>query len=199
MNNPSWSEAQRLGGLRRFAIAISILNLLGHTVFGFEQAWITPLLGLASAYSTELLFEVLDAMLIGRRPKFRAAAWSGSSISFSGPHQGTGRRHAAICERAAAAGGVRGGHSHRIEKHLPRADRQGDTSLLQSLQLRHLPGVIICTGSFLNWRFTKRLPLIAAWLSCFVAQALLRHWLFGARRESALLPRSSRRRGVHSY
>src|SRR5215813_2136359 len=81
--------------------------------------------------------------------------------------------------------------SHRIEKHLPRADRQGDTSLLQSLQLRHqltlmlfpwvgiappyhfteklvgvgdcvLPGVIICTGSFLNWRYTKRLLLIAA-------------------------------------
>jgi len=51
-----------------------------------------------------------------------------------------------------------------------------------------LPGVIICTGSFLNWRFTKRLPLIADWLSCFVAQALLRHWLFGARLESALLP-----------
>jgi enediyne biosynthesis protein E5 len=40
-----------------------------------------------------------------------------------------------------------------------------------------LPGVIICTGSFLNWRFTKRLPLTAASLSCFVAQALLRHWL----------------------
>jgi enediyne biosynthesis protein E5 len=51
-----------------------------------------------------------------------------------------------------------------------------------------LPGVIICTGSFLNWLFTKPLPLIAAWLSFFVAQALLRHWLFGARLESALLP-----------
>jgi enediyne biosynthesis protein E5 len=48
--------------------------------------------------------------------------------------------------------------------------------------------VIICTGSFLNWRFTRRLPLIAAWLSYFVAQALLRHWLFDARLESALLP-----------
>ena len=54
----------------------------------------------------------------------------------------------------------------------------------------------LCTGSFLNWRFTKRLPLIAAWLSCFVAQALLRHWLFGARLESALLPMIGR--GVHS-
>ncbi len=33
----------RLGGLRRFAIAISVFNILGHTVFGFEQAWIQPL------------------------------------------------------------------------------------------------------------------------------------------------------------
>jgi hypothetical protein len=48
--------------------------------------------------------------------------------------------------------------------------------------------VILCTGSFLNWRFNRRLPLIAAWLPWFVAQALLRHRLFGARLESALLP-----------
>src|SRR5581483_3947608 len=31
-------------------------------------------------------------------------------------------------------------------------------------------------------------PLIATWLSCFVLQALVRHWFFGARLESALLP-----------
>ena len=30
----------RLAALRRFAIAITILNVLGHTVLGFEQAWI---------------------------------------------------------------------------------------------------------------------------------------------------------------
>ena len=37
-----------------------------------------------------------------------------------------------------------------------------------------LPGIIVCTGTFLNARFTHRLPLIAAWLSGFVAQAALR-------------------------
>jgi enediyne biosynthesis protein E5 len=51
-----------------------------------------------------------------------------------------------------------------------------------------LPGVIICTGSFLNWRFTKRLPLIAASLSCFVAQGPAAALAFGARLESASLP-----------
>jgi hypothetical protein len=51
-----------------------------------------------------------------------------------------------------------------------------------------LPGIIVCSGTFLNARFTRRLPLIVAWLTCFVAQALLRHWLLGARIESALMP-----------
>jgi len=37
-----------------------------------------------------------------------------------------------------------------------------------------LPAVIVCTGTFLNARFTHRLPLIAAWLGGFVAQAALR-------------------------
>src|SRR5436190_2353918 len=70
MTPAAWSDSQRLGGLRRFAIAISILNILGHTVLGFEQAWITPFVALASAYSTELMLEILDARLSGRRLKF---------------------------------------------------------------------------------------------------------------------------------
>jgi hypothetical protein len=30
-------RSARLGGLRRFAVAITILNILGHTFFGFEN------------------------------------------------------------------------------------------------------------------------------------------------------------------
>jgi Na+-translocating ferredoxin:NAD+ oxidoreductase RnfD subunit len=51
-----------------------------------------------------------------------------------------------------------------------------------------LPAIIIVSGSFLNARFTRKLPLIITWLSCFAAQALLRHWLLGARIEGALAP-----------
>ena len=35
----NWYQNKRIGGLWRFAIAITVLNLLGHTVLGFEQAW----------------------------------------------------------------------------------------------------------------------------------------------------------------
>jgi hypothetical protein len=42
--NVTANPTNRLGGLRRFAIAITVFNILGHTVFGFEQAWIQPTL-----------------------------------------------------------------------------------------------------------------------------------------------------------
>ena len=51
-----------------------------------------------------------------------------------------------------------------------------------------LPAVIVCTGTFLNARFTHRLPLIAAWLGGFVAQAALRSFVFDTPLTAALMP-----------
>ena len=51
-----------------------------------------------------------------------------------------------------------------------------------------LPAVIICTGTFLNARFTRRLPLIAAWLGGFVAQAALRSLFFETPFGAGLVP-----------
>jgi hypothetical protein len=51
-----------------------------------------------------------------------------------------------------------------------------------------LPGLLLLIGTFLNWRFTGKLPLIAAWLTGFVLQALTRHWLLGALLGPALGP-----------
>ena len=61
------NRANRLGGLRRFAIAITVLNILGHAFFGFEQSFAQPLVALAAAYSAELLLEFIDARC-NRRP-----------------------------------------------------------------------------------------------------------------------------------
>jgi Na+-translocating ferredoxin:NAD+ oxidoreductase RnfD subunit len=47
-----------------------------------------------------------------------------------------------------------------------------------------IPLIIICSGTFINFRFTSRLPLLSSWLIGFAIQAFLRHWLFG----NALLP-----------
>src|ERR1051325_9972853 len=68
-----WYGGDRLGGLRRFAVAISVLTLLGHTVLGFEQSWGQPLASLAAAYATELLLEAFDAALTRGRPQYAAS------------------------------------------------------------------------------------------------------------------------------
>src|SRR5262245_33596449 len=52
-----WDPSARLGGLRRFAVAITVLNILGHTFFGFEQSLAQPLVALATAYPLALLLE----------------------------------------------------------------------------------------------------------------------------------------------
>jgi hypothetical protein len=77
MSGADWAETRRLPGLRRFAVAISILNVLGHTVFGFEQAWATPFVALAAAYGTELVLEWADARVSHRPARLRAdgARW----------------------------------------------------------------------------------------------------------------------------
>src|ERR1700677_4826598 len=68
--NGSPPRQNRVAALWRFALAISILNVLGHTVFGFEQSIAQPLIALATAYSTELLLEWLGARADRRAPQF---------------------------------------------------------------------------------------------------------------------------------
>ena len=51
-----------------------------------------------------------------------------------------------------------------------------------------LPALIVCTGTFLNARFTKKIPLITAWLSAFILQAVIRHTLFSTVLLASLAP-----------
>src|SRR5689334_157924 len=66
--NNSWDKSSRLGGLRRFAIAITVFNILGHAYFGFEQSFAQPLVALLTAYSIEFLLEFLNSRFEGRPP-----------------------------------------------------------------------------------------------------------------------------------
>jgi hypothetical protein len=66
----NWAERKRLAGLRRFATAITTLNVVGHLWLGFEQSWIQPFVALGAAYGTELLLEWVESWSRGRRPRF---------------------------------------------------------------------------------------------------------------------------------
>ena len=212
------NRADRLGGLRRFAVAITVLNILGHTFFGFEQSLAQPLAALASAYSVELLLEFIDARC-NRRPLRFLGGGVRKFIEFLLSAHITGLACAmllyanerlgpivfasvvAICSKTVLR--VPAGNGTR---HFFNPSNFGITvtllvfswvSVAPPYQFTEnmtgfgdwiLPALIVCTGTFLNARFTHRLPLIAAWLGGFVAQAALRSWLFDTPIIAGLVP-----------
>ncbi len=56
--------------LRNFAISITVFNAFGYTLLGFEQPWLWPVLALATAYTTEIVFELISAWAQQRGPRF---------------------------------------------------------------------------------------------------------------------------------
>ena len=51
----------RLPALRRFAIAITVLNTLGHTILGFETSLAQVLVAVGTAYTAEIVLELVAA------------------------------------------------------------------------------------------------------------------------------------------
>lgn len=212
-----WQGRQRLGGLRRFAVAITVLNVLGHLVLGFEQAWIVPIVAVLSAYATELSLEALDAALHRRPPRFRGGP--GTLVDFllsahiSGLAVGmllysNARLGPVVCAAVIAIASksllrVRVGGATR---HAFNPSNLGITAVLLAFPWvgiappYHftenldgwgdwaLPCVIVASGTLLNARFTHRLPLLASWLAGFVGQALLRAAFSGAPLVESLIP-----------
>ena len=221
----NWYRNKRLGGLWRFAISISILNLLGHTVLGFEQAWAHPFVALAAAYGMELSIEAIRAWAQKRRPKFlgsprtfvefllsaHISAMAVSMLLY--PNQ----RFWVIAFAAAVAVGSK----ELFQVQVPVPDRRPEswprrhflnpsnfgitctlllfpwvgiappyefTERLRGPLDVLFPLLIIGIGSFLNTRFTERIPLILAWFSGFLTQAVIRSLWEGLPILPALLP-----------
>ena len=212
-----WYQRDRLGGLRRFAVAITVLNVLGHTVLGFEQSWAQPLVALITAYGTELLLEAVGAWSHGSRPKFRNG-WR-AAVDFLLPAHISGLavgmllyandRLAPIAFAAALA---------MASKALLRAPMGTDqrhffnpsnlgiavtllafpwvgiappyhfTENLTGVADWILPAVIVLSGTYLNARFTHRIPLLLAWVCGFAVQALIRAWVGGISPLAGLVP-----------
>ena len=60
----------RYMALRNFAISMTIFNILGYTILGFEQPWTWPIFALIVGYSAEIIIELVAAWAGKRRPGF---------------------------------------------------------------------------------------------------------------------------------
>src|SRR6266487_3228990 len=60
----------RVEALKRFAVSITVFNIVGRLWLGFETSWAAATVCLVTAYSTELLLEFVDAKTRQRQPRF---------------------------------------------------------------------------------------------------------------------------------
>jgi enediyne biosynthesis protein E5 len=213
----SWAQARRLGGLRRFALAITVFNVLGHTLFGFEQSWAQPIASLATAYAFELLAEWMDALALGKHPYF-LEGWKQLCNCLLPAHITglavvmllySGDRlfpimfasAVAIVSKATLRFSVGGRSRHFLNPSnfgitvtlllfpwVGIAPPYHFTENLSAAGSLVLPSVILISGTTVNSRFTGRIPLILGWWAGFLAQATLRHIVFGTSLISALGP-----------
>jgi hypothetical protein len=57
--------------LRNFALSMSVFNVFGYTVLGFEQPWLWPILSVLIAYADDMGFEMIRSWAYQREPRFR--------------------------------------------------------------------------------------------------------------------------------
>ncbi|WP_433236326.1 enediyne biosynthesis protein [Actinomadura nitritigenes] len=203
--------------LRNFAISISVFNVLGYTVLGFEQPWGWPFVALATAYSFEALLEVVGAWAEGRRPRFAGRGPRGV-LEFLYPAHITALAVnmlsyvndevwvmvfgvlVAIGAKWVLRAPVRG----RL-RHFMNPSNFGITVILLLFPWASIappyqftervdapvdwlvPLVIMAAGTMLNAKLTGRMWLIAGWLSLFACQAVVRGWVLGTSIPAALI------------
>ena len=203
--------------LRRFAISISVFNILGYLFLGFEQPWTWPFVALATGYTTEIVFEAIGARVEGRSPRFLGGGPKGL-MEFLFPAHITSLAcnmliyvndriwvmifavTLAVATKWILRAPVRGNLRHYMNPSnfgilmvlvlFPWgsiAPPYHFTEHLNSWGSWILVGVILASGTLLNAKLTQRTWLIAGWLSFFVLQAVVRGLVFGTSIPGALI------------
>ena len=207
----------RVAALRRFALAITVLNTLGHTVLGFETSWAQVVAAVGTAYFIELALEMIGAWTERRRPAFLGSVTH--FIDFMLPAHITGLaismllyggdRLLPFVFAATIAMTSKAIFTVRVKGRPRHVLTPSNTGLVATILLfptaaiaapYHftenitgwwdwaLPALIICTGTLLNAKLTKKMPLILSWLAAFVVQAYARHLLFDTSFTASITP-----------
>lgn len=196
MNKPDL----RLAALRRFAIAITVLNVVGRLWLGFENSWAQLVVSLAASYLTEIVLETVEAWAQGRSVSF-AKGGATQFIDFLLPAHISGlavsmllytgelllpfafASAVAIASKALLTVTVKNTKRHFLNPSntgialtlllfpviAPAVPYQFTEHLTGGMS-RALPVLIICIGTFMNWRYTKRMPLVLGWVIAFALQ-----------------------------
>ncbi|HTX95022.1 MAG TPA: enediyne biosynthesis protein UnbU [Mycobacterium sp.] len=207
----------RVKALRRFALSITVFNILGHLLFGFEQAPITPVVCVLTSYAAALVLERLDSWALGRQPEY-AGGFVKLTTFLLPPH----------ITALACAMLLYGNHSVwpylfavvvansskyliriRINGRLRHILNPSNAGIVVTLLIFPWVGIappyhftnnltgaprwllplgILMLGTMLNAKLTGKIPLILGWVGGFIAQAIVRWLLLDHALVGALLP-----------
>lgn len=206
----------RVAALRRFAMSITALTVVGLTLLGFEQAYATPLVGLLAAYVAEMTLETIEA-----RAQRRPARYAGGPmrlVDFLLPAHITGLACAMLLYAnselwpVAFAAVVAVGSKYVIRVKVKGRPRHvlnpSNTGIAVTLLVFPwvgiappyqftewvrgpldwvIPAAILTAGTLLNAKLTKKIPLIVGWAGGFALQAVVRTSIEHTATVSALL------------
>ncbi|WP_197289245.1 enediyne biosynthesis protein UnbU [Saccharothrix sp. NRRL B-16348] len=214
---PVTPEVRREKALLRFALSITVFNVAGHLLLGFEQSPITPIATVLVSYAAAMLFETLDAWVRGRAPQYLGG--TRALVMFLLP------AHIAALACAMLLWGNASLWPYlfavtvaNASKYLVRLDVRGrlrhvlnpsNTGIVVTLLLFPWVGIappyqftanvggaldwaipfgILVLGTMLNAKLTGKVPLILGWVLGFAAQAVVRWLVLDHQLVGALVP-----------
>lgn len=218
--SPPRHDPKVVKALRNFAISITVFNILGYTVLGFEQPWVWPFIALATGYLVEIGLEVIGARVEGRRPRFLGDGPRGLAVFLYPAHITSlamnmliyvnDRVVALIFGVAVAIGAkwvLRAPVKGRL-RHFMNPSNFGITVILLLFPWASIappyhftehvgnpfdwiiPALIIVGGTMINGKLTGRMWLILGWVTFFALQGIVRGVLFDTAIAGALISMS---------
>jgi hypothetical protein len=218
MSTPRKPRDPRIG-LRTSATLATVLTILGHTVFGFEQSWAQVVVALVTGYSCALFFEWVDAWAHGRAPGYLGGGFRKivdfllsahmTSITLSFLLYVNKRLWIMALAVALALGSkyvFRVNQGGRL-RHFMNPSNFAIAVVLIAYQWTGVlpwtftsdihgawdwivPLIIVALGMRLNLLFTGRLPTIASWLVTFIVLGIARALYLGGPITAELMPLS---------
>jgi hypothetical protein len=218
---PNKNPKLRLFALWYFTVLMTVWNILGHTVLGFEQSWASPFVGVGTAIGVAMLLDWVDARARNRQVRF-LGSWRNFAnflpacvipgfacamllypnerlwpIAFASA--------LAMASKVLFRAPVGNGHTQHIFNpsnvavaatlvlfpQVGFAPPYHFTENLAGFGDWALPGVVLATGIVMHGWFTGRLALVAAWVLGFVLQAVTRAWIFDVPLYVPLTPMTS--------
>ena len=197
------TEDKRVEALKRFAISITVFNIVGRLWLGFETSWAAAVVALATAYSAELLLEYVSARANHHEPRFAGglkplvifllpahiSALAISMLIYPGEELWPFCFAAAVatCGKYLVQVPVAGRMRHvlnpsnlGISATLLLFPWVGIglpyqfTETVNGLLAWIIPLAVFASGLMLNWKLTGKMPLVLSWVGFFALQAILR-------------------------